>query len=155
LPYELQGRTFGPMVAEGPYFYAVNARSPYRTLADFVAAARASPDSIRMGWLGGSSFTDTTLVYFLKAAGIDFARIRKVPFNGSGPSATALAGGHIDFAGGAVPAVTPFYGSGDVRVLALTGTQRHPAMPEVPTSQEAGFLVPLTGWNSLSAPPRT
>lgn len=154
LPYKLneQTWTWGPLTNRGPYVYAVNAKSPWKTLKDFVEAARKNPESIRMSWLGGSSGTDTTLLRMLHVAGIDAKRIKKVPFTGSGPSMTALAGGHIDLSGGLASAAFALRASGDVRILALTGDERFPTLPEVPSSKEAGFRVAFSGWNGIAGP---
>ena len=154
LPYKLdeQTWTWGPFTNRGPYVYAVNAKAPWKTLKDFVEAARKNPESIRMGWLGGSSGTDFTLLRFLDVAGIDAKKVRKVPFTGSGPSMTALAGGHIDLSGGLASAAFALLASGDVRLLAITGDQRFRTLPDVPSSKEAGFHVSFTGWNGITAP---
>jgi tripartite-type tricarboxylate transporter receptor subunit TctC len=152
LPYKVEKRTWGPRLTVGPYVYAVNAKSKWKTLKDVAEAARKDPSSFRMAWLGGASFTDTTLLKFLDVAGVDIAKVRKVPFRGSGPAMTSLAGGHIDFSGGNVGAAIPLLAAGDVRVVAVSGDQRVAALPGVPSSKEAGLYVPLTSWNSISGP---
>lgn len=135
-----------------PYFYAVNSKSEWKSLADIAAAGKNDPAAIKLGWLGGSSFTDTTVLKLLDVMGIDARKVSKVPFNGSGPSMTALAGGHINLSGGSLGAAISFHQSGDIRVLAVTGDNRVSSFSDVPTAKEAGFDVPLVGWNSLSGP---
>ncbi|WP_082549907.1 tripartite tricarboxylate transporter substrate binding protein [Mesorhizobium sp. Root157] len=152
LPYELEKRSWGPMVVINPYLYAVNGKSEWKTLADIAAAGVADPSAIKLGWLGGSSFTDTVNLKLLDVMGIDPGAVAKVPFNGSGPSMTALAGGHINLSGGSLGAAIAFHQSGDIRILALTGDDRLDTIPEVPTAKEVGFDVPMVGWNSLSGP---
>lgn len=153
LPYEVGKRTWGPLVSTGPYIYAVNAKSPWKTLKDLAEAGKKDPASIEIGWLGGKSFTDTTMLKFLSVAGIDLSRVKKVPFAGAGPAMVALAGGHINFSGGNIGSATSLIASGDVRALAVSGDRRVSILPDVPSSKEAGIFVPLTGWNSLSGPP--
>lgn len=152
LPYEVDKRTWGPLVSTGPYIYAVNAKSPWKSLKDLAEAGKKDPASIEIGWLGGKSFTDTTMLQFLSVAGIDLAKVKKVPFAGAGPAIVALAGNHINFAGGNIGSATSLIASGDVRALAVSGDQRVSILPGVPSSKEAGIFVPLTGWNSISGP---
>lgn len=153
LPYKIEERSWGPMMMNGPYIFAVNGASPLKSLKDVAEFARKSPESFRMAWLGGGGLTDLTLMKFLDSAGVDVGKIRRVPFNGSGPGMTALAGGHIDFAGGSASAATSFAASGHVRVVAVTGDTRIPAFPDAPSSKEAGFHVDLIGWYGISGPP--
>jgi tripartite-type tricarboxylate transporter receptor subunit TctC len=153
LPYKVEQRTWGPLVTTGPYIYAVNAKSPWKNLKDMAAAGRKDPASIEIGWMGGKSFTDTTMLKLLSVADIDLSKVKKVPFAGSGPAMIALAGGHINLSGGNIGAATALIASGDVRALAVSGDERVPALPDVPSSKEAGVYVPLTSWNALSGPP--
>jgi tripartite-type tricarboxylate transporter receptor subunit TctC len=152
LPYKVDQRTWGPLVASGPYIYAVNAKSPWKTLKDVAEAGKRDPSSIEIGWLGGKSFTDTTMLKFLSVAGIDISKVKKVPFAGAGPAIIALAGGHINLSGGNIGSATSLIASGDVRALAVSGDQRVSILPDVPSSVEAGVPVPLTGWNAISGP---
>jgi tripartite-type tricarboxylate transporter receptor subunit TctC len=153
LPYKVDQRTWGPLLATGPFIYAVNAKSKWKSLKDVAAAGQRDPTSIEIGWLGGKSFTDMTMLELLSVAGIDISKVKKVPFGGSGPAMVALAGGHINLSGGAIGAATALIASGDVRALAVTGDERVPALPNVPSSKEAGVFVSLTSWNALSGPP--
>lgn len=152
LPYDPGNRTWGPRYSEGPYAFAVNAGASYKTLAELMGALRQSPESISVAWLGGSTLTDTTILALLAEAGVDIAKVRKVPFQGSGPGMTALAGGHIDLAGGALPSMTALAAGGTIRLLAVTGDARVPEYPDVPTAKEAGFPVPITSWSGIAGP---
>lgn len=152
LPYKVDQRTWGPLVSTGPYIYAVNAKSQWKSLKDVAEAAKRDPSSIEIGWLGGKSFTDTTMLKFLSVAGVDVSKVKKVPFGGAGPAMVALAGGHINLTGGNIGSATSLIASGDVRALAVSGDQRVSVLPDVPSSKEAGLFVPLTGWNAISGP---
>lgn len=153
LPYKVDQRTWGPLVSTGPFIYAVNAKSPWKTLKDVAEAGKRDPASIEIGWLGGKSFTDLTMLKFLSVAGIDVSKVKKVPFTGAGPAIVALAGGHINFSGGNIGSATSLIASGDVRGLAVSGDERASVLQDVPSSKEAGLFVPLTGWNAISGPP--
>lgn len=152
LPYKVDERTWGPLVTTGPYIYAVNAKSKWQSLKEMAEAGRRDPASIEIGWMGGKSFTDTTMLKLLSVAGIDLSKVKKVPFAGSGPAMIALAGGHINLSGGNIGAATSLIASGDLKALAVSGDERVPALPDVPSSKEAGVHVPLTSWNALSGP---
>lgn len=152
LPYQVEQRSWGPLLTTGPYIYAVNAKSDWKSLKDVAEAGRRDPASIRIGWMGGTSFTDTTMLKLLSVAGIDTTKVRKVPFAGSGPAMVALAGGHIDLSGGNIGAATALIASGDVKALAVSGDERVPALADVPSSKESGVFVPLTSWNAISGP---
>lgn len=152
LPYKVEQRTWGPLVSTGPYIYAVNAKSPWKSLKDVAEAGKRDPSSIEISWLGGKSFTDTTMLKFLSVAGIDISKVKKVPFAGAGPAIVALAGGHINLSGGNIGSATSLIASGDVRALAVSGDKRVSALPDVPSSKEADVHVPLTGWNAISGP---
>ncbi|MGE3988115.1 Bug family tripartite tricarboxylate transporter substrate binding protein [Pseudorhodoplanes sp.] len=152
LPYKVEQRTWGPLLTTGPYIYAVSAKSEWKSLKDMAEAGRRDPASIEIGWMGGKSFTDTTMLKLLSVAGIDISKVKKVPFAGSGPAMVALAGGHINLSGGNIGAATALIASGDLRALAVSGDERVPALPDVPSSKEAGVFVPLTSWNALSGP---
>ncbi|HEU5406669.1 MAG TPA: tripartite tricarboxylate transporter substrate binding protein [Nitrospira sp.] len=152
LPYKVDERTWGPLVASGPYIYAVSAKSQWKTMKDVAEAGKRDPSSIEIGWLGGKSFTDITMLKFLSVAGIDVSKVKKVPFAGAGPAIIALAGEHINLAGGNIGSATSLIASGDVRAIGVSGDKRVPLLADVPSSQEAGVFVPLTGWNSISGP---
>jgi len=152
LPYEVDKRTWGPLVATGPYIYAVNAKSQWKSLKDVAEAGKRDPASIEIGWLGGKSFTDTTMLLFLSVAGIDLSKVKKVPFAGAGPAMIALAGDHINLSGGNIGSATSLIASGDVRAIAVSGDRRVSTLPDVPSSKEAGVFVPLVGWNAISGP---
>lgn len=152
LPYDVMERYFGPRTNISPYYIATSPQSAFNTLDDVVQAMKTDPRKVRVAWLGGVSMTDTVLLGFLDVIGVSKDDITLVPFTGSGPAATALAGNHIDLALGAIPAVLPLYQAGNVQVLALAGDQRLDALPDVPSSKEAGYYVPLVGWNSIGGP---
>ncbi len=153
LPYKVLDRVYGPRHNVGHYYFAVPKDSPHKTLDDVVKTIKAKPTEFKIAWLGGTSLTDTVLTSFLNVIGLKPSDVKRVPFTGSGPSATALAGGHIDLATGAVPAIISLHAAGSVRVVALAGDQRLPLLPDVPSSKEAGYHVPLVGWNGIAGPP--
>ena len=83
-------------------------------------------------------------------------KINLVPYRGAGPALNDLLGGHIDAMIDAMPVMSVQAKEGKVVPLAVTGTKRSPLLPDVPTTQEAGFpTFVVTGWYGILAPPGT
>jgi len=79
-----------------------------------------------------------------------------IPYRGGGPGMMALVAGQIDVLIGQVPTVTPMVNAGRLRALAVSGAQRSPALPEVPTMAEAGLPgFDATAWYSIVVPAGT
>jgi tripartite-type tricarboxylate transporter receptor subunit TctC len=131
----------------------VPASAPWRTLAEFVAAARARPGDIPYGSSGTYGTLHVAMEMFANAAGI---RLLHVPFQGAGPAITALLSGNIQALASAPGTLTQHVQGGRVRVLACWGAERAPAFPEVPTLMESGFReVEFYIWAGLFAPAAT
>lgn len=106
--------------------------SRHKTLGDLVEAARHSPNTLRFAVQIGA------LNHFMalaigKKAGVTF---RHVNIGGGGPTRNALLGNHVDMAIATWGEVRSFLASGDLRMLAVFGTKRHPLLPQVPTGRE-------------------
>ncbi|MFN3447287.1 MAG: tripartite tricarboxylate transporter substrate binding protein [Roseococcus sp.] len=141
------------LVNADPTMLAVPANAPWRTLADFVAAARARPGDIPYGSSGAYGTLHVAMEMFANAAGI---RLLHVPFQGAGPAVTALLSGNIQALASAPGTLTQHVQQGRLRVLACWGAERAPAFPDVPTFMEAGFReVEFYIWAGLFAPAAT
>jgi tripartite-type tricarboxylate transporter receptor subunit TctC len=154
LPYKMEDRVFGPMIASGPIVFIVNSKSPWKSLKDVAEAARKDPASFTWARLGGTSITDFAVLQFLMEAGVDVAKTKPVLYQGAGPAATAVAGGHVMFAGGgASGSVLSLTKSGDLKPLGVTGARRVSGLPDVPSTKEAGFPgSTLFAWYAMSGP---
>lgn len=142
-PITLLGRSAG-------FALLVSAKSPYRTLADFVAAAKASPGKLSFGSSGVGNTTHVIGVLFCKGAGIDLLH---VPFKGT--PTNELIGGTVDAAFLAPSTAGPQIRGGQLRALAISGRRRSPLLPEVPTFAEAGLKVEeIAAWSGVFGPPR-
>src|SRR3974390_2413041 len=123
-------------VTEFPFFIVTNAQSPYKTLKDLIAGARAKPGSVTVGTAGIGTGQHMCSELFATTIGTKFIH---VPFRGGQAGVFALLGNNIDFMidGG----TTVFSGieAGTLRALAVSGPQRWPSPPNVPTVQESGF----------------
>jgi len=137
------------LVVNTPNVLVVGAASPFRSLKDLVAAEKARP--------GGVSFASTSNGGSPHLSGALFNSLAKVqlmhvPYPGSAPAITDLLGGHVDTMFDNLPASLPQIHAGKVRALAVTTSQRVPALPEVPTFAEAGFAgYEVNAWFGLLA----
>jgi tripartite-type tricarboxylate transporter receptor subunit TctC len=129
------------------------ADSKIGSVKDLITQARASPGKINIGTVAVGTAQYLAAEYFKSAAGINAIT---VPFKTSGDVVSAVRAGEIDVGVETLAPVIAHIQSGAVRALAVTDPQRFPALPNVPTVQEAG--VPgysVSGWNGLAAPART
>ena len=118
-----------------PNVLVVNASSPYKTVADFVNAAKAKPGSINIGHAGVGSGTHLSTERFIAAAGV---KVEEVPFKGTPEVITALLSNSIDAYFAPISAALSAIKGGKLRALAVTTTKRNPTLPEIPTLAEAG-----------------
>ncbi len=154
LPYD-PVRDFAPISTVGFFGLAllVNSDSPYRSLREFIAAAKASPGRFNVGTtsIGGTQFIAAEL--FKSMAGLEF---QTVPFKATPAIITAVKGKDLDGMVEILAPVIPHIKSGNLRALAVTFDHRFAGLPEVPTLAEAG--VPgyeASAWNGVAAPAKT
>jgi tripartite-type tricarboxylate transporter receptor subunit TctC len=123
-------------VTEFPFFIVTNAQSPYKTIHDLIAAARAKPGSVTVGTAGIGTGQHMCSELFATTIGTKFIH---VPFRGGQAAVLALLGNNIDFM---IDGGTTVFGgieAGTLKALAVSGPQRWPSLPDVPTIQESGF----------------
>jgi len=120
------------------------------SLSVLVSQAKADPQALSYGSFGTGSTVHFAAELFKSAAGIQMTH---VPYNGSGPSLTALMGGQVAVASDTIVASMPQIKAGKIRPLAVFSTQRLKALPDVPTMAESGYPnVELSSWFALLAP---
>jgi tripartite-type tricarboxylate transporter receptor subunit TctC len=135
-----------------PFYMFVPNTSPARTVQDFIAHAKANPGKLTMASPGTGSAPHLTAELFKTMAGLDLVH---VPYRGAGPVLNDLIPGRVDvyFASGSL---LENVHAGQIRVLGVTGPQRDPAAPEVPTIAEAGLPgYGVTSWQGLFVPAKT
>jgi tripartite-type tricarboxylate transporter receptor subunit TctC len=136
LPYQTVGSfQMVSTITFFPFLIVTTQPSKYRDLADLIAAAKASPGGVAYGTAGIGSTHHLAGELFAKMAGLDLLH---VPFRGDAASVTALLSGEIPVVIVPPTAVLGQLKAGKLRVLAVTGARRWPAMPEVPTVAERG-----------------
>ena len=131
---------------------AVRAESPYKTMQEFMTAAKANPGKLRVGSPGEGTISHLSLERFMAAGNF---KTTHVPFGGWGESSPALLGGHIDAVMAQPGEVKPLVDAKKIRVLAVTSPQRHHYFPDVPTQKEVGLGEGSGTWFAYTAPKGT
>ncbi|RPJ44879.1 MAG: tripartite tricarboxylate transporter substrate binding protein [Betaproteobacteria bacterium] len=141
------------IIGTQPFVLAVHPSLPAQSVAELVRIAKAKPREIRFasGGVSGASHLGSEL--FRVIAGIDIVH---VPYKGTGPGVTALLAGEVHMAIAGVGTMLPHAKSGRVRALAVTGAQRSPVTPDLPTVAENGLPgYAFDVWYGLFAPAKT
>ena len=154
LPYHPL-RSFEPVsrVVSAPLVVVVGAAVPARTLAEYVAAAKARPGEITHSSPGVGTSMHLTGEMFNAAAG---TKLVHIPYRGSAGAVNDLMGGQVQSMFSDFLVALPHVESGRIRALAVTSAQRHPLMPGVPTVAESGYSgFEALSWQGLFAPAGT
>jgi tripartite-type tricarboxylate transporter receptor subunit TctC len=150
--YEM--KDFAPiaLITADPTVLVVSADSPWKTLKEFVATAKAYPGQINYSSSGVYGTLHVAMEIFANAAGI---KLFHVPYQGGGPAVTALLGGQVHaLASGPAAAIGQIKG-GKMRALASWSTERLPLLPEIPTFKELGYDAEFYIWSGVFAPAAT
>jgi tripartite-type tricarboxylate transporter receptor subunit TctC len=138
-------------IMRAPEVLAVNARRPYRAVADLSAISKENPEKLNFTSYGFLLWLQTAM--FNRAAGI---KATHVPFSNAPEAAKAVASGDADFLLGSLATVRSFVDRGELRLLAITANERDPEIPDVPSLREAGVkLDDLIVWIGVFAPKGT
>lgn len=137
------------LITQNPSVFVANPRSGIASLADLAARHRASAGGIDMASSGAGSSNHLLIVLMGRALGRD---INHIPFRGAGPAMTAVIGGQVPLMSDSLPSAASHLRAGNVRGIAISDAQRHPAFPEIPTFREQGHDIVSTSWFGLSGP---
>ncbi len=131
-------RDFSPlsMIGTTPNVLVVNPSLPVRTVAEFVAHAKASPRKLDYGSPGVGTSPQLTMELFKSMTGIDMVHI---PYKGNAPALADLLGGQLPVMFDNLPGQMAMIRAGRVRVLGVSSAARHPSIPDVPTIAESGL----------------
>lgn len=153
-PYDFD-RDFTPviMVSDAPMLVVVNAGSPFNTLKDLIAGAKAKPGQLTFGSPGTGSVNHMATEWLVAAAG---AKALHVPYKGGAPAVSAVASNEVVFTVAGLPGVLPHLQAKRVKVLGVTTAKRSPQVPDYMSAQEAGIPgVDASIWVGLFAPKGT
>jgi tripartite-type tricarboxylate transporter receptor subunit TctC len=146
LPYS-QDKDFAPVILVGvsPNVVVVSADSPYKTFAEFLAAAKANPGKLSYASQGGGTSAHLAGELFNSLAG---TKLTHVPYKGAGPALTDVIGGQVDVMFATASAVGSLVDAGKLRALAVTTPTRSttPSLAKLPTVAESG----VPGYNAGS-----
>jgi tripartite-type tricarboxylate transporter receptor subunit TctC len=156
LPYS-QDKDFAPVILVGvsPNVVVVSADSPYKTFADFLAAAKANPGKLSYASQGGGTSAHLAGELFNSIAG---TKLTHIPYKGAGPALTDVIGGQVDVMFATASAVGSLVDAGKLRALAVTTTTRSPTaqLAKLPTVAESGVPGYSAGsWYGYFAPAGT
>jgi tripartite-type tricarboxylate transporter receptor subunit TctC len=153
LPYDPIG-DFAPvaMVGQNPSLLAVSSTTPFKSAAEFIAAARDRPEALTYGSAGIGSVGHMATELLSAAARI---QMRHVPYKGAANAAIDLAGGQIHVMISSHATLAAFLKTGKIRVLAVTSRQPHPSFPDLPPLIESvpGYFNEV--WVGVLAPAGT
>jgi tripartite-type tricarboxylate transporter receptor subunit TctC len=136
-----------------PHILVVNPSSPYKSVAELVAAAKAQPNKLNFGSSGIGNSDHMAGELFKALAGVQAVH---VPYKSGALAAGDLLGGQIDFYFAGMPVGLPQYKGGRLRALAVTSTSRYEGAPELPTMQESGVKnYEMTLWQGVFLPAAT
>ena len=153
VPYKLADLAPVSQIAKSADLLMVPRSSGVTTLAQFVDKAKAAPGTMNYGTYGNATSSHMNGERFKQKAGID---ITHIPYQGSGPEMAAMLGGQLSLAFVDATAAYPHIKSDKINILAITGAQRHPALPQVPTMTEAGYPgLEANGWFGMFVPATT
>ena len=137
-------------LADAPSVLLVTNALPVKTVGELVAYAKANPGKLNYASSGNGSLQHVTGAMLEQQGAIKMVH---VPYKGTGPALQDLLGGQVDLTFGTAPPFMPHIASGKLRVLAVTGKERLPSLPDVPTTAEAGYSkVDATSWFAVFVP---
>jgi len=148
-------RDFVPVSSLGffDFIFATSAASEFKTLADFIAAARARPGALNVGTINIGSTQNLSAELFKTAANIDFTI---VPYRGTPEVEVSLLQGNLSLMIDSYAAMKGNIADGKFRALASSGAVRSESTPDLATVQESGVTnYDVVSWNALFAPART
>jgi tripartite-type tricarboxylate transporter receptor subunit TctC len=148
-------KSFAPitLIGTNANVLVVNPASPFKSVKELIAAAKAKPDSLSFASAGNGTSQHLSAELFKTMAGIDMVHI---PYKGSAPAIQDVIGGQVPLMFDTTVVAGPFIQSGKVRALAVTSAKRVATLPDVPTMAEAG--VPgyeVVSWQAMFAPAGT
>jgi tripartite-type tricarboxylate transporter receptor subunit TctC len=136
------------LVTEVPVVLCVHPSVPVKTLAEFVAYAKANPGKLNFGSSGTGSFTHLAAEMFKQMAGIEMTH---VAYKGAAPALSDVMSGHIQLMFESVSLALPQIRAGLLRPLGISSAQRHSELPDVPTIAESGYPEYFVSvWNGVA-----
>jgi tripartite-type tricarboxylate transporter receptor subunit TctC len=152
LPFDTQKLTPVTMIATAPQLLVAHPSAPFKSLKELIAYAKANPERASIGTAGAGQLSHLAAELLQKLSG---TKMMTVHYKGSGNSVADLIGGQINMSFGTAPGFIQHIKNGKVIPLAVSGANRIPALPDVPSVGEVLPGYDLTNWFGIFAPPQT
>ena len=150
LPYDsVKDLTPVSLVASAPLVIVVGADSPYKTLADVVAAAKAKPGTLNYATSGNGTVAHLATESFQKTAGI---KMTHVPYKGAAQGVTDVISGQVHLYVSSIPTLIGHIKSGKMRAIAVTSAKRADDLPQVPTIADSYKGFEAVTWFGIAGP---
>ena len=138
------------VAVQAPNVLVVPAASPFKSVADVIAAQKKTPEKITFASSGNGSSDHLTAELFWLQSGTSGIH---VPYKGGAPAISDLLGGQVDASFQNINAILPHVNAGKLRALAVTGAKRSALLPNVPTLSESGVKdADVYSWQGIAAP---
>jgi tripartite-type tricarboxylate transporter receptor subunit TctC len=157
-PHLMKGLGYDPLkdfdyltvAVQAPNILTVPANSPFKSVADVIAAQKANPGKVTFASAGNGTSDHLTAELFWQETQTQGVH---VPYKGGAPAMQDLLGGQVDATFMNINTGLPNVKAGKLRALAITSTKRSPLLPEVPTMEELGYKgITVYSWQALAAP---
>jgi tripartite-type tricarboxylate transporter receptor subunit TctC len=153
LPYKWDEPTLIARTNISPLVFIVKADSPWNDLKQVMEDVKKAPGNYKYGTSSVGGPSTFSIGQLVNAAGVDPIKVTRVVLQGGSPVIVAVAGGHVDFASQNLSEVISMLEAKKIKGLAVTTTTRVKQLPNIPTSEEAGYPdYDFIGWNGVAGP---
>jgi len=150
IPYKIEDVSYIARINADPEVLAVPGSSPFKTLEDYIAYAKANPGKLKVAGVGAFSTGSAVSDIFKTKAGIQYDYI---PYKGGNEATVAILGSNVDAGWYTSSNVRNYLESGKVRLLAIASKDRDSSLKDVPTLKEKGFDIEMILWRGIIAVP--
>jgi tripartite-type tricarboxylate transporter receptor subunit TctC len=150
-PITNEDQVYTSRIGRGTLAFAVKADAPWKDFAEFSQWVKENPEQLTWTSVGPAGFSAYGVAEWLEKIGVDINKTRMIVTKGGSDSLPKVAGGHAVLAVHMIGEVMPMLAAGKVKVLAVSGTERSPFLPDVPTAEEMGIKgLSVFWWTGVS-----
>ena len=151
-----EDQVYAARIGKGTLAFAVKADAPWKDFAEFSQWVKQHPEQLTWTSVGPAGFSAFGVAEWMDAIGADFTKTRMIVTKGASDSLPKVAGGHAILAVHTVGEINPMLQAKKVRILAVSGSERSPFLPDVPTAEEQGVKgLTVFWWTGVSFPKGT
>lgn len=145
-PVQNEDQVYTARIGKGTLAFAVKADAPWKDFASFSEWVRNNPEQLTWTSVGPAGFSAFGVAEWMDAIGADFSKSRMIVTKGASDSVPKVAGGHAVLAVHTIGEINPMLQAGKVKILAVSGKERSPFLPDVPTAEEQGIKELTVFW---------